>query len=381
MYNLLSNAVKFTPENGRITIDARSDGNDILTSITDTGIGIDPEDHEVIFDEFKQLDSSRSRQYEGTGLGLALTKRLVELHGGRIWVESEGLGMGSKFSFTLPAKKQDSEVARQREGEYSLPSSQVPSLPSLESSAKTILVVEDNPQAAQLLRIYLTEAGYNTIVATNGDEAVKMAQEVEPFAITLDIMLPEKDGWQVMQDLKGIRATSDIPIIIISVVDDQSLGFSMGAVGYLVKPIDKQQLVYTLKKVELEGKAEDALPSVLIIDDSPEDLRMMEIMLSSEGFGVLKASDGAEGIAKATEEHPDLIVLDLLMPGMSGFDVVKALQEQPETRNIPIIICTVKELTAEDRETLNSKVKSIVQKGEDAKAHLLEAVRKMERFC
>jgi signal transduction histidine kinase/CheY-like chemotaxis protein len=381
MYNLLSNAVKFTPEEGDITINADYSGDELLVSVTDTGIGIDPEDHDTIFDEFKQLDSSRARQHEGTGLGLALTKRLVELHGGRIWVESEGLGMGSRFSFTLSAIKLDVD-ARQKVLER-------PPLGPRHASAlkasdyplrKTILVVEDNPQAAQLLCIYLTEAGYRTVVATDGDEAVKMAQEVKPFAITLDIMLPKKDGWQVMQELKISQDTGDIPVIIVSVVDDQSFGFSMGAVGYLVKPIDKDQLARVLERLELAAEVEDATPRVLVIDDSPEDLRLIEAILQNEGFNVLRSFDGAEGITKAIGEHPDLIVLDLLMPGISGFDVVESLQEHPEARNIPVIICTVKELTAEDREILNSKVKSIVQKGEDAKTRLLEAVRKIERF-
>ena len=375
MYNLLSNALKFTPEGGSITIDVNFNGDEFLVSVTDTGIGIEPKEQEAIFDEFKQLDSSRARQYEGTGLGLALTKRLVELHGGRIWVESEGPGLGSKFSFTLPARKPDVEARQEvlakmpstvQESDYSM--------------GKTILVVEDNVQAAQLLCIYLTEAGYNTVVATDGEKAVNMARELKPFAITLDIMLPKKDGWQVMQELKSFQDTRDIPVIIISVIDNQSFGCSMGAVGYLVKPIDKSQLTCTLNKLEFAEKAENATPRILIIDDNLDDLKLMETMLHGEGFDVLLASDGVEGVAKAIEEHPDLIVLDLLMPRINGFDVIKSLHERPETRNIPIIICTVKELTAEDKEILNSKVKSIVQKGENAKTRLLESVRKIEQF-
>jgi len=185
MYNLLSNAVKFTPERGSIAVNAEFRGDEFLISVTDTGIGIAPEDYESIFDEFKQLDSSRSRQYEGTGLGLALTKKLVELHGGRIWLESEGPGLGSRFSFTLPAKKPETEIPQNMQDR--LPSTvQV----SDDPEGKTILVVEDTVQAAQLLCIYLTEAGYNTVVAPDGDTAVKMAREVKPFAITLDVMLP-----------------------------------------------------------------------------------------------------------------------------------------------------------------------------------------------
>ena len=375
MYNLLSNALKFTPERGSITINANFNGDEFLVSVTDTGIGIEPKEQEAIFDEFKQLDSSRARQYEGTGLGLALTKRLVELHGGRIWVESEGLNKGSKFSFTLPVRIPDVEVPQNILDK--LPSTV---LPSDDSTEKTILVVEDNVQAAQLLCIYLTEAGYNTVVATDGDKAVNMARELKPFAITLDIMLPKKDGWQVMQELKSFQDTRDIPVIIISVIDNQSFGCSMGAVGYLVKPIDKSQLTCTLNKLEFAEKSENATHRILIIDDNLDDLKLMETMLHGEGFDVILASDGAEGVAKAIDEHPDLIVLDLLMPRINGFDVIKSLHEHSETRNIPVIICTVKELTAEDKEILNSKVKSIVQKGENAKTRLLESVRKIEQF-
>jgi CheY-like chemotaxis protein len=214
------------------------------------------------------------------------------------------------------------------------------------------------------------------VVAVDGNEALEMAREVKPFAITLDIMLPKKDGWQVMQELKSYADTRDIPVIIISIVDNQNLGFSMGAVGYLVKPIDKNQLMYILRNLE----SADATSCILVVDDSSEDMRLMKTTLQNEGFEVLEASDGVKGVAKAIQEHPDLIILDLLMPGMSGFDVVRALQQHPRARDIPIIICTVKELTAEDKEMLNSKVQSIVPKGEDAKIRLLEAVRRIERF-
>jgi len=183
-----------------------------------------------------------------------------------------------------------------------------------------------------------------------------------------------------MQELKSFQETRDIPVIIISIIDEQSLGFSMGAVGYMVKPIDKGQLTCILNKLELATKTADTMPRILIIDDRIEDLKLMEAVLRNEGFDVLEALNGAEGLAKAIEENPDLIILDLLMPDISGFDVVKSLREHPETQNIPIIICTVKELTAEDRDILNNRVKSIVQKGEDAKARLLDAVRRIEDF-
>jgi CheY-like chemotaxis protein len=262
MYNLVSNAIKFTVEGG-ITIDAECDDEKFTVSVQDTGIGIDSKDHEVIFDEFRQLDSSQSRQYEGTGLGLALTKRLVGLHSGKIWVESEGLGHGSKFSFTIP---QITGVQEQKitDENYTHEPIYIPTGKS--TKGKKILVVEDNEHAAQLLCIYLTEAGYDAEIAVDGEEAIAKAKEIKPFAITLDIMLPKKDGWQIMQDLKSFPDTCHIPIIIISIVDDESLGFSLGAVGYLVKPLDKEQLIGILEKLELAAKQQN--PKVLVIDEN-----------------------------------------------------------------------------------------------------------------
>ena len=372
MYNLLSNAIKFTIE-GSITVVADCDDEKFIISVQDTGIGIEPKNFEVIFDEFKQLDSSQSRQYEGTGLGLALTKRLVELHGGKIWVESEGLGRGSKFSFTIPKIKHEQEALVESHAHEPI---QIQARKA--HKGKKILVVEDNEHAAQLLCIYLTEAGYDTEIAIDGEDAIKKAKEILPFAITLDIMLPKKDGWQVMQELKNFPNTSHIPIIIVSIVDDESLGFSLGSVGYLVKPVDKEQLIGILDKIELSVKQQN--PKVLIIDDNEEDIRLMESILTNEDFNVIKAYNGDDGIELTIKEKPDLIILDLMMPGKNGFDVVKAIRENSEIEKIPIIISTIKEITPEDREQLNSKVKSIVQKGEDAKEHILQAIRDIERF-
>ncbi len=372
MYNLLSNAIKFTI-NGSITISADCDDENYIISVQDTGIGIEPKNFEVIFDEFKQLDSSRSRQYEGTGLGLALTKRLVELHGGKIWVESEGLGHGSKFSFTIPKIKQEQKSLAETHIHEPI---QIPSLKP--HKGKKILIVEDNEHAAQLLRIYLTEVGYETEVAVDGEEAIKKAKQILPFAITLDIMLPKKDGWQVMQELKDFPDTSNIPIIITSIIDDEGLGFSLGAVGYLVKPLDKDQLIGILDKIELTSEQQN--PKVLIIDDNEDDVRLMESILTNEKFSVLKAYNGDDGIDLIFREKPDLIILDLMMPRKNGFDVVKTVWENPEIRDIPIIISTMKEITQEDRDRLNSKVMSIIQKGIDAKEHILQAIRHIEKF-
>jgi signal transduction histidine kinase/DNA-binding response OmpR family regulator len=374
MYNLLSNAIKFTPEDGSITIDVSLENDKFLISVTDTGIGISPEDQLYLFDQFKQVDSSYARQYEGTGLGLALTKRLVSMHGGDIQVESEP-GKGSKFAFNLPARS--SRLFSQGKPSVTLEfTEQMKTEPSEQESRKTVLIAEDNLQAAQLLAIYLIEAGYNVAVARDGEEAVKKAREAKPFAITLDVMLPTKDGWQVLQELKNFSETKNIPVIIVSIVDEYDIGFSLGAVGYLVKPVDRKQLLQTLAELDLHG----APLKILVIDDQLEDVKLIETILSGEGFEVLEALSGAEGVDKAIKEKPDLIILDLIMPGMSGFDVVDRIRESAEAMEIPIIICSSKDISSEEREMLNGKIQSVVRKGDVAKSELLATIRRIEKI-
>ncbi len=377
MYNLLSNAIKFTPEAGSITIDTFLENDKFLISVTDTGIGISPENQLYLFDEFKQVDSSYARQYEGTGLGLALTKRLVEMHGGNIWLESE-IGKGSKFSLTLPARA-PSTFFSQEKPSVTLEFTEPPEIePSEHEPRKTILVAEDNLQAAQLLAIHLIDAGYNVVVARDGEEAVKKAREVKPFAITLDVMLPKKDGWQVLQELKSLAETENIPVIIVSIVDEYDIGFSLGAVGYLVKPIDKKQLLQSLGELDLPAKENEAPLKILVIDDQPEDIKLIETVLSGEGFEISEALNGVEGVDKAVNEKPDLIILDLIMPDMSGFDVVNRIRESTEAMEIPIIICSAKDISSEEREILNGKIQSVVRKGDVAKSELLAAIRRIE---
>ena len=368
MYNLLSNAVKFTPEGGSITVTASSSADEFLFSIEDTGIGVKEEDMEKLFKEFVQIDSSYSRQYEGTGLGLALTKKLVGMHGGKVWAESE-YGKGSIFSFTMPRA-----ASEELKEELAEPERKADELIPSEPGRKTILVAEDNHQAAQLISLYLREAEYNVAVAFDGEEAIEKAISLKPFAITLDIVLPKKDGWQVMQELKSHPETADIPIIIISIVGDYELGFSLGALSYFVKPVGKEQLLKALSKINLErGK-------ILVVDDRQEDIKLISSILQSEGFEVIDASGGEEAIGKVFDEKPDLIILDLMMPVLNGFDVLERLRNSPEVKHIPIIICTAKDLTAEERERLNGKILSIVQKGARAREELVAAVRAIDEL-
>ncbi|MDQ3815997.1 MAG: response regulator, partial [Armatimonadota bacterium] len=338
----------------------------LRVSVSDSGIGIKPEDQERIFGEFEQVDSSYARQQQGTGLGLTLTKRLVELHGGRIWIESEGIeGKGSTFSFALPLEEPPvvDETAPAGTEEETLP-----------ADGLKVLVVEDNHPASELLTHYLTEAGYRVIHAYDGEQAVQMVHDLHPDAVTLDIMLPKKDGWQVLAEIKSAPDTTDVPVVIVSMTDDRQLGFTLGAMDFLVKPVDKNRLVEAVAKAT-HGKPDI---TVLVVDDEPKTVELLTDLLQHEGFGVLQAFGGQQGIDLALQRIPDLIILDLMMPEVTGFDVVQRLREHAQAREIPILIFTAKDITAADRDRLNSHIRAIVPKsGKEDLLRELERFRKM----
>ena len=366
LYNLLSNGVKFTNEGGQVTTKLEISNNSLLIRVIDTGVGISPEHQGMLFQAFTQVDTSKARAHEGTGLGLALTKRLIELHGGEIWVEST-VDKGSTFSFTLPLQQH-------------IASSPAPMSANLPTSAdnRTILVAEDNEQAAHLLGIYLMEAGYRVEYATDGDQAITKAAEIKPFAITLDIMLPKKDGWQVLKALKANPNLQSIPVIIVSITEERQLGFGLGAVDHLVKPIDKKNLLASLRSLRLPEQ--NGGVRILIIDDDPHAIRLLSTVLEREGYDVLKAYGGQEGINLAIAQLPALIILDLAMPEVDGFQVVKRLTEDPVAREIPIVICTAMDLTDEEKNRLNGQIQSVIEKTGDVRQKLLEAIKRIERF-
>ena len=366
LYNLLANGIKFTDEDGRVTTKLEVSNNSLLIRVIDTGVGISPEDQATLFQAFTQVDTSKARAHEGTGLGLALTKRLVELHGGKIWVES-AVGEGSTFSFTLPLQPR-------------MTSSPTPMAATLTpaSDNRTILVAEDNEQAAHLLGIYLMEAGYRVEYAADGEEAIVKAAEIMPFAITLDIMLPKKDGWQVLKALKANPNLQSIPVIIVSITEERQLGFGLGAVDHLVKPIDKKALLASLRSLRLQDQ--NGRIRILVVDDDPQAIRLLSTVLESEGYDVLKAYGGQEGIDLAIDRAPALIILDLAMPEVDGFQVVKCLAEDPMAREIPIVICTAMDLTDEEKDCLNGQIQSVIEKTGDVKQKLLEAIKRIERF-
>jgi CheY-like chemotaxis protein len=358
LYNLLSNAIKFTPEGGSIRIatrraseiDVREGGEWIEISVADTGIGLRPEDREQIFGEFEQVDSSHTRNQEGTGLGLALSRKLVELHGGWIWVESE-LGKGSIFRFVLPFAHSGTRASEPSdvEGEGF-------------KGGPLILVVEDDKPAKELLAHQLANAGYSVAHATTGVQAVALAKELRPAGITLDILLPDGDGLDVLAQLKSLPETREIPVMVVSITEHQELGLSLGAVDWVVKPLNRGAFLAAVRRAFVR-QGENATATVLVVDDEPPTVELLRDMLSSQGYRVLSASDGRQGSAVARAEHPDLIVLDLLMPETTGFEVVRELRAHPECREIPILIFTVKDLSPEERQRLRGSVQAIVTKG------------------
>ncbi len=374
LYNLLSNAIKFTGENGKIFIEAGIVDDMLQISVSDTGIGMKAEDQQKVFKEFWQADSSFSRKYEGTGLGLALTKRIVVMHGGKIWFESE-YGKGSIFYFALPMKAIPQAI-KPKEPEARQPHAET----IVKKGAKTALIVEDDRMAADILTVYLTSTGYNVIVATNGEDAVRKAREIHPFLITLDIMLPKIDGWEVLSELKKSSDTADIPVIIVSIVDDKELGYSLGAADYLIKPVNRENLISAVNSCMPLKKDKDKRWKVLVVDDDEKAVKYMSAILEEDGFEVLRAYGGEAGINLAIGDNPNLIILDLMMPGVSGFDVVERLRVHPVAKAIPIIVCSAKDITAEDKKTLNGHITAIVQKSSHTKDDLLAAIKKIEQL-
>jgi signal transduction histidine kinase/DNA-binding response OmpR family regulator len=366
LYNLLSNAIKFTPENRQVGVRASWGRGEVSCAVWDTGIGIKQEDQERIFEEFHQLEATAARQYEGTGLGLALTKKLVELHGGRIWVQS-ALGEGSTFGFTLPVVEPSVTPPATR--------------PLLEEIGRpVILLVEDDPKTRELLRFSLSRVGFRMAEALDGEEAVMQARSLQPALIILDILLPKKDGWEVLRELKEDAVTRDIPVVIVSIVDEPERGFSLGAADYLLKPLDREDFLRRLGRFSFTTKVRVRPVKVLIIDDDPVAVDTLAGILEPLGFKLFMASSGQHGLELAVEQQPDLIIVDLVMPEISGFEVVQRLKEHTRTQAIPIFAMTIKDLSVEDKQKLNSLVAAVISKRTFAKEEFLEAIDQLMRF-
>ena len=366
LLNLISNAIKFTPDGGAVTIDARRAKNTLEVSVTDTGIGIAEADQKQIFQEFHQVDQGPGRKHEGTGLGLALTKRFALLHGGDVRVSST-VGAGSAFTLTLPLRP-----AIIPPGEHAQPA-----VMNGHGSGPLVLVVEDDPSATELLTRQLVAAGYRTEIARNGNEAIAKARELHPAAITLDIILPEVDGWEVMTRLKSDPVTSTIPIVVVSIVDNPELGIALGAMDYFVKPVDAKELVSRLSQLHMQGANGSGEVKVLVVDDEAPNRQWLTKALEPAGFTVLPAAGGREAIDMAKTHKPDLVLLDLMMPEVTGFDVVEALRADPSTRETPIMVITAANLTEADKRTLNGRVSQILSRSSVGSSDLVGLLRRV----
>jgi signal transduction histidine kinase/CheY-like chemotaxis protein len=358
VYNLLSNAIKFTPEGGRICVQARWDRSAARIAVIDTGVGIDPADLERIFEEFSQVGDLKARE-AGTGLGLALSRRLAEAHGGTLRVSSD-LGAGSRFELYLPESRAESAQALQDPQPAT----------DAASSGSTVLVIEDDPGAVRLLRTYLEGEGYSVVVAADGETGIVAARDAAPAAVVLDVLLPGIDGWEVLRRLKADAALRDIPVIVVTVVDERNVAMSLGAVDYFLKPVRPEALLARLGQYTFTTKVKQRRVKVLAIDDDPGARQLVAQALRPAGFDVALAASGREGLEMAREDPPELVICDLLMPDIDGYEVVDQLRANPATAEATILILTGQELSASDRERLNGKVTEVLGKAGDPRPAL-----------
>jgi PAS domain S-box-containing protein len=364
LYNLLSNAVKFTPKGGRIEIDCFESVNQVCLSVTDTGIGIRPEDQQIVFEEFRQVEGSPDAVNEGTGLGLAITKRLVEQQGGKISLSSEP-GKGSRFTFTLPA---GSNTFRP---EPTNPPDSLPATTSGGSGKPLVLVVDDEASARELLASYLNPE-YRIAIAESGAEAVNKAHQLRPDAITLDLSMPGGSGFEALVTLKKNPKTANIPIIIVSMVDQEKVGFALGAADYLIKPIRKPVLLEAIRKhVPPQGNDDS---EILLVDDDPRTLEMLEESLRSAGYETQSVQSGARALEVLSSKLVSAVLLDLLMPGMDGFEVIRHVRQEATLKELPIFVMTGKSLTPEESALLARDTQALLQKNGSWQQQLIAEV-------
>ncbi len=364
LYNLVSNAVKFSSPGSSVTIHCWRDEDMISVAVSDRGIGIAQDQLDTIFDEFKQVESSMSRRFEGTGLGLSLVRRFVEFLGGDVRVESR-LGIGSTFTFRIPLVLPEKLRKDERKP-------QPQDLPA--QTRGRVLVVEDDDPSWEMIRSALAESELNAVRAETGEEALRLVRTVRPAAITLDISLPgEMSGWDVLKDLKSDRLTLDIPVIIVSHSEDHELGIALGADDYLVKPIAAERLNERLKELVSARRSERA-HRLLLVDDDKMVHHILGGFLKDAGYEVISALTGREGIKMAIDSSPDAIILDLILPDLSGFQVAETLRQLAETRRIPVIVLTSKDLNTTEQSNLENHLEKIVRKGTGTRPALLDAI-------
>jgi CheY-like chemotaxis protein len=340
----------------------RADQSSIMFEVSDTGIGITPEQKDRIFEPFTQAEAGISRKFGGTGLGLALTRHFAHFMGGDLTVESE-FGKGSAFTLRIPRNVHRTQAAspaiRQRD---------------IASPVKgTVLVIDDDPTARDLIKRLLIREGFRAETAASGPEGLDLARKLTPNVITLDVMMPRMDGWSVLENLKKDPDLRDIPVVMVTIVDNRNLGFTLGASDYLTKPLERERLSVVLSKYSC-----DKAPClVMVVDDDEETRRRVRRLIQRDSWNLIEASNGREGLELLKHYTPQLILLDLLMPEMDGFDFSIEVSRHPTWSKIPIVVLTSRDITAEDRSRLNGNVERVIQKGAFNRDELLAEIKRI----
>ena len=374
LLNLLSNAAKFTHD-GEVTLRVGREstpGREILVlSVADTGIGIPADKMESLFEEFTQADVSTTRKYGGTGLGLTISRRFCRMLGGDITVRSEP-GQGSEFTISVPVALPGAEAAEPR-AEEKVAAVVTQNDDAAPAPGRTILVVDDDPEACEIIERFLVRDGFDVVTATSGAEGLRLAHELQPAAITLDVMMPDMDGWSVLRAIKADPHLAEIPVVMVTMVDDKSRGYSLGATDYLTKPVDRGALVKALQRYRCER---GSCP-VMVVEDDADTRALLARTLQKDGWAVNEAANGREALDLMERRAPGLILLDLMMPVMDGFQFLHELRQHEAWQNIPVIVVTAKDLTPEDQRTLDGRVEQILAKGSYGREQLIQNIRRL----
>ena len=363
--NLLSNACTFT-EHGEILLEAKRERGDaadwLVISIADTGIGMTPEQIGRLFQDFTQADSSTTRKYGGTGLGLAISRRLARLMGGDIEVESSQ-GSGSRFTVRVAAHAATDDAAADADAQSAAQGTR-----AVTSLANRVLVIDDEETVRDLMRRFLTREGFEIVTARDGTEGLALARELKPTLITLDVLMPGLDGWSVLESLKADPELAGIPVVMLTILDDKNKGYALGATEFVTKPIDRQRLRTILAQHHAQVVE---TRQALVIEDDPDTRSWLIRILRDEGWTVLEAENGREALARLADAMPDIVLLDLIMPEMDGFEFLDEVRHHPSWRRLPVIVVTAAELSAADHERLNSSVLKVLHKAGVSREALL----------
>jgi len=372
LFNLLSNASKFT-KNGKITLEAAREisptkGDWIVFRVSDTGIGMTPEQQDHVFEAFSQADASTARDFGGTGLGLTITKTFCRMMGGDVALTSEP-GKGTTFIIRLPTEvpEPDAEFVATSE----------PIAAPLNMEGKPVLVIDDDADTRQVLKRFLNRKGFAVECASSGEEGLRLARELHPMAIILDVMMPGMDGWAVLSTLKSEPGVSDIPVVMLTIVDDKNLGYALGATDYMIKPVNRDRLT------EILAKFRDVPPprSALVVDDEEPARKMLTQILEKERWNVVQAENGLVALELIAKQRPDLILLDLMMPKMNGYQFVAELHKHAEWRSIPIIVVTAKDMSTAERIALDGYVEKVLPKHALTEDALLTEIQDLIAAC